>query len=108
MWPGRPSDSFSCIQTSPFAADKSFMGCSSTSLSGAYSASLEGLSKASDRVQQAAVAIAGAADPSSGFDTVDLSTAIIGLLDGQNSFAANVKAIQATDEIQKSTLSLLA
>ncbi len=82
------------------------MGCSGTSLSGAYSASLEGLSKASDRVQQAASAIAQSADPSSGGDVVDLSTAIVGLLQGKNDFAANIKAIQAQDEIQQTTLNL--
>ncbi len=86
--------------------DKALMACSGMSLSGAFSVSLEGLNKAAGRVQQAANNIAAATDPANNTDTLDLSTAMVALMEGRNAFAANIKTIQAQDEVQKSLLNL--
>jgi flagellar hook protein FlgE len=41
-------------------------------------------------------------------DTVDLSSEMVNLLEARTNFAANTKVVHVADEIQQSTLSILA
>lgn len=71
------------------------------------SVSLEGLERGQERLQKVASRIARLPQANTGTDTVDLSAEMVALLEAKNSFAANAKAIQTADEMQKSLFSLL-
>jgi len=73
------------------------------------SISLDGLSSAMERFQNAAGRIArGNTPPSNGGDTVDFSAEMVAILSARNDIKVNVKTIQVTDEIARSTLDILA
>ena len=71
-----------------------------------FAVSLEGLDLAQTRLQKVASRIARLPQADTATDTVDLSAEIVALLEVKNSFAANAKAIQTADDIQKSLFSL--
>jgi flagellar hook protein FlgE len=71
---------------------------------------LQGMARATSMVDRAAGRIArlpmdASATPT---DTVDLSTEMVNLLQGQRSFEANVKSAQTADEMTRTTLDMLA
>ena len=66
---------------------------------------LAGLDRASAAVDRAATRIA--ASSTSPGDTVDLSAEAVALLEARNSFSANVKVVQAYDEMSRSFLNAL-
>jgi len=66
---------------------------------------LSGMNRASQNVDRAASRIAAA--PFAGGDAVDLSTEMVALMTGQNSFEANVKVAQTEDRMMQSALSIL-
>ena len=71
---------------------------------------LEGLNRAEASVDQAAVRISHAgitANGSSG-DTVDLASEIVNLTVAKDDYLANLKALQAGDELTKHTIDILA
>jgi hypothetical protein len=72
-----------------------------------FSAPLQGMAQAEDRVNTAAVRIANAPAQAPG-DSVDLSTEAVALLQGKNDFAANVKVAQTENEMAKSLMNILA
>ena len=67
-----------------------------------FSTPLSGMAQAETSVNQIAKRLANPAS-----DTVDLSAEMVGLMQGRNDFATNVKVAQTMDEMTKSTLSLL-
>jgi hypothetical protein len=67
-----------------------------------FSTPLSGMAQAETSVNQIAKRLANPAS-----DTVDLSAEMVGLMQGRNDFATNVKVAQTMDELTKSTLSLL-
>jgi flagellar hook protein FlgE len=67
-----------------------------------FSTPLSGMAQAETSVNQIAMRLANPAS-----DTVDLSAEMVGLMQGRNDFATNVKVAQTMDEMTKSTLSLL-
>ncbi len=72
---------------------------------------LRGLDAAQADLDQAAGSIARATVPGSDAapaDTVDLSTAIVGLLTARQEFAANIKVLKTADEMERHALDLLA
>lgn len=71
---------------------------------------LEGLTRAEAQVDQAAVRIsqAGVASNGSSGDTVDLSKEIVNLAAAKEEFLANLKALQAGDDLTKHTIDILA
>ena len=71
---------------------------------------LEGLSRAEAKVDQAAVRIsqAGVASNGSSGDTVDLTKEIVNLAVAKEEFLANLKALQAGDDLTKHTIDILA
>lgn len=76
----------------------------------AIQSALEGMHQAETQLDQTAGRIArlpfSPATPQT--DTVDLSTDMVNLLEARNNFAANTKVVHVADEIQKSTISILA
>jgi flagellar hook protein FlgE len=71
---------------------------------------LEGLTRAEAKVDQAAARIshAGVAPNGSAGDTVDLNKEIVNLAVAKEDFMANLKALQAGDELTKHTIDILA
>ncbi|HEY7388175.1 MAG TPA: flagellar basal body rod C-terminal domain-containing protein [Bryobacteraceae bacterium] len=71
---------------------------------------LEGLNRAEAKVDQAAVRIsqAGVAPNGSSGDTVDLTKEIVNLAVAKEDFMANLKALQAGDELSQHTIDILA
>ena len=72
---------------------------------------LRGLDAAQAGLDQAAGRIARVTEPASvaaPADTVDLSTAIVGLLAARQDFAVNVKVLKTADEMERQALDLLA
>jgi len=71
---------------------------------------LEGLNRAESKVDQAAVRIsqAGIAPNGSSGDTVDLAQEIVNLAVAKDDYLANLKALQAGDEMTKHTIDILA
>ncbi len=74
----------------------------------AMSSALEGMSRAETQLNQAAgdIARATTVSPPAG-DIVDLSTAMVALLQSRNSFEANTKVFKVADEMQKSLLNVI-
>ena len=73
-------------------------------------AALQGLTSADSQVDQAASRIAQASAPSSASsgDTVDLATELVNLEVGKLDYQANLKALQAGDELARHTIDILA
>jgi flagellar basal body rod protein FlgC len=73
-------------------------------------AALQGLNSAEVKVDQAATRIAQAGNPVNGSsgDTVDLAAEIVNLAAAKIDYQANLKALQAGDEMAKHTLDILA
>jgi hypothetical protein len=71
---------------------------------------LQGLNSAEAKVDQAAVRLsqAGLAPTGSSGDSVDLASEIVNLTVGKEEYLANLKALQAGDELVKHTIDLLA
>jgi len=72
---------------------------------------LRGLDAAQAGLDRAASRIARATEPASDAapaGTVDLSTAIAGLLAARQDFAVNVKVFETADEVERQALDLLA
>ncbi len=73
----------------------------------AVSSALQGLSRAENQLNQAAVDIARAPVASSGEDVVDLSAAMVALLQSRNNFEANVKLLKTADEMDGTLLNII-
>lgn len=71
----------------------------------AVSSALEGMSRAMAQLNRAASDIAVA--PAAGEDTVDLSAAMVALLESRNSFEANVKMLKVAEEMDRSLINVL-
>ena len=71
---------------------------------------LQGLNSAEAKVDQAAVRIsqAGTAPQGSSGDTVDLAAEIVSLAVGKEEYMANLKALQAGEDLTKHTIDILA
>jgi flagellar hook protein FlgE len=67
----------------------------------------DGMRSAAGSLEKSAGKIAKAADPASA-DAIDLSSEMVALLDARNQFRTNARVIQTADEMQKTTLNLLA
>lgn len=75
---------------------------------GILCAALEGLERAQARLENATRRIAGSADPGRLVrDRIDLSEEFVALILARNSFVANLRAIEAGDEITRHTLEIL-
>lgn len=72
-----------------------------------FQAPLAGMESAAASLDRAAVKIANSAATPSG-DTLDLSDAVVQMIEDRNSFAANVKSAQTIDETQQSLLNIVA
>jgi flagellar hook protein FlgE len=68
---------------------------------------LGGMQNAAGSLEKSAGKIAKAADPATA-DAIDLSSEMVALLDARNQFRTNARVIQTADEMQKTTLNLLA
>jgi len=73
-----------------------------------FIAPIAGMANAVSRLDSAASRIsrAGVTRGDAG-DQVDLSAEVLALMESRTSFAANVKMVQAADEMERSTLSIL-
>lgn len=72
---------------------------------------LQGLQQADAQLESAAGKIAsfGASSPSgANLDVVDLSAAVVALLSAKNSYSANLGTVKVANEIQKTSIDLLA
>ena len=70
----------------------------------ALSSALQGMSQAEAQLNKAAVDIARA--PAGG-DIVDLSAAMVALLESRNNFEANTRVFQVADEMSKTLLNVI-
>jgi hypothetical protein len=85
------------------AADKRSVELSAIALSG-----LDRASAAFDQSARA-IATAGTAAPESApVDTVDLATAVVGMVQAREDFGANIQALRTADEMQRQVLDILA
>jgi flagellar hook-associated protein FlgK len=76
---------------------------------GILPAALEGLRRAEGRLESAARRIAVSADlERAAADRVDLSEEFVALIQARNAFVANLRAVQAGDELARHTIDLLA
>jgi hypothetical protein len=75
-----------------------------------FASALQGLNAAETKLDQTASRLsrAGAAENGSGPDAVDLSTEMVNLMTAQQEYAANLKSLEAGNEIAKHTLDILA
>lgn len=73
-------------------------------------AALQGLNSAEAKVDQAAVRIsqAGISPQGSSGDTVDLAAEIVNLMAGKEEYLANLKALEAGNDLTKHTIDILA
>lgn len=72
---------------------------------------LQGLDQAQAALESAATKIAsvGTLSPDSpGVDSVDLSAEMVALLSAKNAFSVNIATLKVADEVQKSTIDILA
>ena len=74
----------------------------------AIAAALQGLHRAEDLLDRSASLLAHSPFSSAPQDNISLSDAAVALLQAKNSYEANLGAIKVADEIQKSTLTLIA
>jgi hypothetical protein len=75
------------------------------------SIALQGLQQADTQLASAASKIASfqsSTPPGASVDTVDLSAAVVALLSAKNSYSANAATVKVAEEIQKTTIDLLA
>ena len=71
-------------------------------------AAVEGLGRAEARLERAARRIAQSGDASSGQqDAVSLSEEFVSLIQARHSYMANLRAVEAGDEIERHILDLL-
>jgi len=70
----------------------------------------QGLDQAETQLEQAASDLAGAGLSSDGsnIDTVDLSAAVVGLISAKDNFNVNATVMKTAEEIQQSTLDVMA
>lgn len=70
----------------------------------------QGLTQAEANLNSAAANLVNAAAPSSAgaSDSVDISTQILELLAAQTEFNLNLSSVEAADQVQQSTINLLA
>jgi len=75
-----------------------------------FASALQGLNAAETKLDQTASRIAGGGAGLSGppADSVDLSTEMVNLLTAKDQFAANLKSIEAGDQMTKHALDILA
>jgi flagellar basal body rod protein FlgG len=73
----------------------------------ALSSALQGMARAEAQLNQAASDIARAPVAASGEDTVDLSAAMVALLQSRNNFEANTKMLKAVDEMDQALLNII-
>ncbi len=66
---------------------------------------LQGMTAAQERVERSAARLAALGDPT---DAVDLSAEMAAMIESEIQFAASVKAFRAGEQIDRSTLNLLA
>ena len=73
-------------------------------------AALQGLNNAETKLDQAAVRISQAGNPQTGSsgDTVDLAQEIVNLAIAKEEYQANLKALQAGNEMTQHTIDILA
>ena len=71
----------------------------------AVSSALLGMSRAEAQLNQAASDIAQA--PMAGEDTVDLSSAVVSLLQARTNFEANTKMLKVADEMDQNLIHLI-
>ena len=71
---------------------------------------LQGLNSTEAKVDQAAVRIAqaGTSPEGSSGDTVDLAAEVVNLTVGKEEYLANLKALQAANDLTKHTIDILA
>jgi flagellar hook protein FlgE len=77
----------------------------------AMQSALDGMQTAETQLDTTAARIANypfGVPPANSGDTVDLSTDMVNLLQAGDNFAADTKAAQVDDEMQQSTISMLA
>ena len=75
----------------------------------AIQSALTGMNEAESQLDSTASRIARLPFPNTApQDTVDLSQEMVNLIQSRNDFAGNTKVAQTADEIQQSTLSILA
>lgn len=72
------------------------------------SAALGGMRDAQTKFEKAADRIASAPAAAATPDSVDLSTEAVGLLTARNQYQMNAKVVHVADQMQKSTLDILA
>jgi len=73
-------------------------------------AALQGLNSAESQLDQAATRISQAGEAASGSsgNSVDLATEIVNLASAKTEYQANLKALQAGDELTKHTIDIMA
>ena len=73
-------------------------------------AALQGLNSAETKLDQAATRLAQAGNPETGSsgDTVDLATEMVNMAVAKEEYQANLKALQAGNDITKHTIDILA
>jgi len=74
----------------------------------AVSTALQGLHRAEDLLDRTASLLARSPSSTAPLDNISLSDAAVALLQAKNSYEANLGTIKVADEIQKSTLTLIA
>ncbi len=70
--------------------------------------SLQGLNSAQDAFDQAATKVAQAFDPNQPVDQVSLSDAMVSMLQASTDYQANLKSLEAGEQMQKTLLNILA
>ena len=70
--------------------------------------SLQGLNSAQNAFDQAATKVAQAYEPNEPVDQVSLSDAMVSLLQASTDYQANLKSLEAGEQLQKSLLNILA
>jgi len=66
------------------------------------------LNKTANNIARFPASVSRDADGDNDGDTVDLSADMVNLLQARNDFAANTKVVHVADEIQQSTINILA
>lgn len=77
----------------------------------ATSSALAGINNAESRLNSAAFALSGGSvgvEGAAGIDTVNLSGAIVDMIQARNGAAASVKVARVEQDVEKSVLNLLA
>jgi len=72
---------------------------------------LQGVEQGQVQLQNAALRLAGAGADSpdgAGADVVDLSAEMVALMSAQTQFSANLSTLKTADQLQKTTLDLMA